>query len=87
LFGKDEGLNPTGTFKARGLSAAVSKANEFGLSSLIIPTAGNAGAALAAYASRAGMQATVVMPADTPAINVEETKMYGAEVIMVDGLI
>ncbi len=87
LIGKDEGINPTGTFKARGLSAAVSKANEFGLRSLIIPTAGNAGAALAAYASRAGMSATVVMPADTPAINIEETKAYGADVILVDGLI
>lgn len=87
LFGKDESLNPTGTFKARGLSAAVSKAKEFGLNRLIIPTAGNAGAALAAFASKASMSATVVMPKDTPPINIEETKAYGAEVILVDGLI
>ena len=87
LFGKDESLNPTGTFKARGLSSAVSKAREFGLNNLIIPTAGNAGAALAAYASKAGARATVVMPKDTPPINIEETKAYGANVILVDGLI
>lgn len=87
LFIKDESLNPTGTFKARGLAAAVSKAYEFGIKDLIIPTAGNAGAALAAYASRAGLNSLVIMPKDTPKTNVEETKAYGAEVILVDGLI
>jgi threonine synthase len=87
LVAKDESINPTGTFKARGLTAAVSKAKEFELNKFIIPTAGNAGAALAAYASRAGMPAIVVMPDDTPAINIEETKAYGAEVILIEGLI
>lgn len=87
LFIKDESLNPTGTFKARGLSAAVSRANEFGIKDLIIPTAGNAGGSLAAYAARAGLNAVVIMPKDTPKANIEETKAYGAEVILVDGLI
>jgi threonine synthase len=87
LFVKDESMNPTGTFKARGLTAAVSKAKEFGLKKLIIPTAGNAGGAMAAYASRAEMTALVIMPEDTPRSNVEEAKAYGAEVLMVKGLI
>jgi threonine synthase len=87
LFIKDESLNPTGTFKARGLTAAVSKAHEFGIKDLIIPTAGNAGGALAAYASRAGIKSLVIMPKDTPKSNIEETRAYGAEVILVDGLI
>ena len=84
---KDESRNPTGTFKARGLSAAVSKARELGLSRFIIPTAGNAGGALAAYAARSGAQACIVMPNDTPTANLAECRIAGAEVILVDGLI
>ncbi len=84
---KDEGQNPTGSFKARGLSMAVSKAKELGVKGCIIPTAGNAGVALAAYCARAGLQATVVMPRHTPAAFREECYWYGAEVELVDGLI
>jgi threonine synthase len=87
LFCKEEGRNPTGSFKARGLAAAVSKAKELGLQRLIIPTAGNAGGALAAYAARGGLQACVIMPDDTPLANIEETRITGAEVILVPGLI
>jgi threonine synthase len=87
LFIKDESLNPTGTFKARGLAAAVSKANDLGIRKLIIPTAGNAGGALAAYAAHGGMQACIIMPLDTPRANLEECRISGAEVILVDGLI
>jgi threonine synthase len=87
LFCKEEGRNPTGSFKARGLAAAVSKAKELGIQHLIIPTAGNAGGALAAYAARGGMQACVIMPDDTPLANIEETRIAGAEVILVPGLI
>ena len=84
---KDESCNPTGTFKARGLSAAVSKARELGLSRFIIPTAGNAGGALAAYAARSGAEACIVTPNDTPTANLAECRIAGAEVILVDGLI
>ncbi len=87
LYLKDESLNPTGTFKARGLSAAVSRAKELGVRSLTIPTAGNAGGALAAYAARAGIPAQVFMPADTPLTNIEESRVTGAAVTLVDGLI
>jgi threonine synthase len=87
LFVKDESSNPTGTFKARGLSAAISKAKELGIKKVIIPTAGNAGGAMAAYAARAGLKALIYMPKDTPIANVEESRMAGAEVVMVDGLI
>ena len=87
LFVKDESSNPTGSFKARGLSAAVSKAKELGIKKVIIPTAGNAGGAMAAYAARAGMQALIYMPKDTPSANIEESRIAGAEVILVDGLI
>lgn len=87
LYLKDESLNPTGTFKARGLSAAVSRALELGVQKMIIPTAGNAGGALAAYASRAGLPAHVLMPADTPLANQVECRMAGAQVTLVDGLI
>jgi threonine synthase len=87
LFVKDESSNPTGTFKARGLAAAISKAKELGIGKVIIPTAGNAGGAMAAYAARAGMDAQVHMPNDTPAANIEETRAYGAEVVLVEGLI
>jgi threonine synthase len=84
---KDESRNPTGTFKARGLSAAVSKARELGLAKFIIPTAGNAGGALAAYAARSGAQTCIIMPNDTPSANLAECRIAGAEVILIDGLI
>ncbi len=87
LFVKDESTNPTGSFKARGLAAAVSKAKELGVQKVIIPTAGNAGGAMAAYAARAGMQAAVYMPLDTPRANVEESRIAGAEVVFVEGVI
>jgi len=87
LYVKDESSNPTGSFKARGLAAAVSKAKELGVDKVIIPTAGNAGGAMAAYAARAGLKAHIFMPRDTPFANVEESRMAGAEVILIDGLI
>jgi len=87
LWIKDEGRLPTGSFKARGLGVAVAMARELGLEHLAMPTNGNAGAALAAYAARAGLKATVFCPADTPAINIRETAMLGADVYRVDGLI
>jgi threonine synthase len=87
LYVKDESSNPTGSFKARGLSAAVSKAKELGIKKVIIPTAGNAGGAMAAYAARGGLQALIYMPKDTPMANIEESRIAGAQVILVDGLI
>ena len=84
---KDEGRLPTGSFKARGLCLAVSMAKEFGLEHLAIPTNGNAGAALAAYARRAGQRATVFCPSDTPDINIREIQQQGANTWMVNGLI
>lgn len=87
LYVKEESSNPTGSFKARGLSAAISKAKEVGVTKVIIPTAGNAGGAMAAYAARAGMQAMIYMPKDTPHANIEESRIVGAEVILIDGLI
>ena len=87
LIVKDEGRLPTGSFKARGLALAVSMAKELGLAHLAMPTNGNAGAALAAYAARAGMRATVFCPDDTPAVNVEEIALQGADVYRVNGLI
>ncbi|MCE2519293.1 MAG: threonine synthase [Alphaproteobacteria bacterium] len=84
---KDEGRLPTGSFKARGLALAVSMARQLGLHHLAIPTNGNAGAALAAYAGRAGMKSTVLCPADTPDINLREIRQHGADVWKVDGLI
>lgn len=87
LFVKDESTNPTGSFKARGLASAVSKAKELGIKKVIIPTAGNAGGAMAAYAARAKIRAIIYMPKDTPRANVEESRMAGAEVILIDGLI
>jgi len=87
LYVKDESLNPTGSFKARGLAAAVAKARELGVEKVIIPTAGNAGGAMAAYAARAGLAAHVFMPADTPIANMEETRITGAGLTLVDGLI
>ncbi len=84
---KDEGQNPTGTFKARGLSAAVSRARELGARGVSMPTAGNAGAALAAYAARGGLEAYIIMPEDTPAINKAECVVYGAHAYEIKGLI
>jgi len=84
---KDESQLPTGSFKARGLCMAVSMAKELGVRRLAIPTAGNAGGALAAYAARAGMEAFVFMPADTPLVNRREAALYGARAFLVDGLI
>src|SRR5882672_7385264 len=87
LFIKDEGLNPTGSFKARGMTAAVTRAKQLGAKTLAAPTAGNAGGALAAYAAAAGIPAVIVMPADTPAANVMECQAFGAKVVKLDGLI
>ena len=89
VFIKDEGLNPTGSFKARGLSAAVTMARHFGLKKLAIPSAGNAASALAAYAATAGdgMEAHIFMPKDVPMANRIECHYYGAHVTLVDGLI
>ncbi len=84
---KDEGRLPTGSFKARGLCMAVSMAKELGIGRVAMPTNGNAGAALAAYASRAGMESYVFCPADTPEINVREIAAQGAKVWRVNGLI
>jgi threonine synthase len=87
LYVKDEGLNPTGSFKARGMTAAVTRAKQLGARTLAAPTAGNAGGALAAYAAAAGLAAVIVMPSDTPAANVMECQAFGAKVIKLDGLI
>ncbi len=87
LFIKDEGLNPTGSFKARGLAVAVSRAFELGVSAVSIPTAGNAGSAMSAYAALAGIEAHVFMPADVPRPFLNECRVLGAEVTLVDGLI
>jgi threonine synthase len=87
LFVKDEGLNPTGSFKARGMSAAVTRAKQLGAQALAAPTAGNAGGALAAYAAAAGIPSVIVMPADTPSANVMECQAFGAKVIKLNGLI
>jgi threonine synthase len=87
LYIKDEGLNPTGSFKARGLSAAVSRAKELGAKVLATPTAGNAGGALAAYAAQAGIPAVIVMPMDTPLANEMECRAFGADVRKLNGLI
>lgn len=87
VFIKDEGLNPTGSFKARGLSAAVTMARHFGLKKLAIPSAGNAASALAAYAAAANLEAHIFMPKDVPLANRVECDYYGARVTLVDGLI
>lgn len=84
---KDEGINPTASFKARGMALAVSMARKFGLDKLAVPTAGNAGGALAAYAARAGIEAHIYMPKDTPRACVLECQMHGANVVLWDGLI
>ncbi|MBA4136797.1 MAG: threonine synthase [Opitutus sp.] len=87
LWIKDESQNPTQSFKARGMSAAVSMAKQFGLKKLAVPSAGNAAGALAAYAARAGMEAHIFMPADTPKANIIECRETGAHVILINGLI
>ena len=87
LYVKDEGLNPTGSFKARGMTAAVTRAKQLGARALAAPTAGNAGGALAAYAAAAGLPAVIVMPADTPVANVMECQAFGAKVVKLNGLI
>jgi threonine synthase len=87
LFIKDESQLPTGSFKSRGMTAAVSMARHFGLKRLAIPTAGNAGGALAVYGARAGMEVYVFMPDDTPVINQLEAHLAGARVFLVNGLI
>jgi threonine synthase len=87
LWVKDEGLNPTGSFKARGLSCAVSMALELGIKKLAIPSAGNAASAMAAYAAAAGIEAHIFMPRDVPQANYIECRAFGAHVTLVDGLI
>jgi threonine synthase len=87
VYIKDEGLNPTGSFKARGMSVAVSMAKAYGLKKLAAPSAGNAGSALAAYAAAGGLEAHIFMPRDVPLANRVECAVYGAHVMLVDGLI
>lgn len=87
LYIKDESVNPTQSFKARGMSVAISMAKELGVRSLAVPSAGNAAGALAAYAARAGMEAHIFMPRDTPRANVVECEQMGAQVTLLDGLI
>ena len=87
LYIKDEGQNPTQSFKARGMAAAVSMAKELGAERLAVPSAGNAAGALAAYAARAGLEAYIFMPADTPRANVVECEQTGAHVTLMQGLI
>ena len=87
VFVKEEGANPTGSFKARGLALAVTMAKHYGLKKLAVPSAGNAAGALAAYAAAAGIEVNIFMPKDVPFANYVEAKMYGANVTLVDGLI
>jgi len=87
LWVKDEGIIPTGSFKARGLSAAISRARELGVRRVAIPSAGNAAGAIAAYGARAGMEVHVFMPEDVPRVNIVECEIAGAEVTLVKGLI
>ena len=84
---KDEGKNPTGSFKARGMSAAISRAKELGIREIALPSAGNAGSAAASYAAAAGIRAHIAVPRDVPAVNLVEMQLGGADVILVDGLI
>lgn len=86
-FVKEEGANPTGSFKARGLALAVTMAHHYGLRKLAVPSAGNAAGALAAYAAAAGIEANIFMPKDVPFANYVEAVLYGANVTLVDGLI
>lgn len=87
LYIKDEGQNPTQSFKARGMTAAISMAKELGVKKVAVPSAGNAAGAMAAYAARAGMEAYIFMPSDTPEANVVECRQTGAFVTLIDGLI
>ena len=87
LYVKDEGLNPTGTFKARGASCGVSRARELGAHQVALPTAGNAGGAWATYGTAAGLRVHVAMPADAPRLNQLECRLAGADLTLVDGLI
>jgi threonine synthase len=87
LYIKDEGLNPTASFKARGLSAAVTMAKALAVKTIALPTAGNAGGAAAAYAAKAGIRCVIAMPADTPMANIMEARAFGADVRLIDGLI
>lgn len=87
LWIKDESMNPTQSFKARGMSVAVSMAKHLGATKLAVPSAGNAGGALAAYAARAGLEAHIFMPCDTPRANIIECRQLGAHVTLIDGLI
>ncbi|MBV9216500.1 MAG: threonine synthase [Acidobacteria bacterium] len=87
LYIKDEAQNPTQSFKARGMTAAITMANELGVKKLAVPSAGNAASAMAAYAAEAGMEAHIFMPQDTPRANVIECQQTGANVTLVDGLI
>jgi threonine synthase len=87
LWIKDEGQNPTQSFKARGMAVAVSMAKYLGATKLAVPSAGNAGGALAAYAARAGLEAHIFMPNDTPRANIIECRETGAQVTLIDGLI
>ena len=87
VYIKDEGLNPTGSFKARGLSAAMTMIRHYGIKKVAIPSAGNAAGALAAYAAAAGVEAHIFMPKDVPMANRVESQYYGASVTLVDGLI
>ena len=87
LWVKDEAQNPTQSFKARGMAVAVSMAKHLGATKLAVPTAGNAGGALAAYAARAGLEAHIFMPRDTPRANIIECRELGANVVLIDGLI
>ena len=87
VYVKEEGANPTGSFKARGLALGVTMAKHYGLKKLAVPSAGNAAGALAAYAAAAGIEANIFMPKDVPFANYVEAKLYGAKVTLVDGLI
>jgi threonine synthase len=87
LFIKDESLNPTGSFKARGMSAAISMAKELVIQKVVVPSAGNAASAMAAYAAQANMEAHIFMPKDVPQANYSECKVFGASVTLIDGVI
>ena len=87
LYVKDEGQNPTQSFKARGMTTAISMAKELGIKKVAVPSAGNAASAMAAYAARAGMEAHIFMPSDTPRANIVECQQTGANITLVDGLI
>lgn len=87
VYVKDESVNPTGSFKARGLSTAVSRAKELGITSIAMPSAGNAGGALAAYCARAGVEAHVFVPEDTPSANIDEVGLFGGNIHLVPGVI